>query len=208
MTEEELLPFCECGKCGLRVTKKGNRFIHGHNRRGVSLPPRTPEHCTNLSKSLKNSDAMKVAAEAMRGVPKSPEHCAAVSEGIRNSDAVKAYHDSQKGVPHTPERCAAITKGLQESEAMKASAEARRGIPLSPEYIAAVIKGQEEAGVYEAMRGGNDLVNHHYIYDHANPKLYTMKVTRAKHAQIHAWMRKAGIKVPHINEEIGKWRYA
>lgn len=46
---------------------------------------------------------------------------------------------------------------------------------------------------------GDIIVNHHYIYDHANPKLYTMKITRRKHGQIHAWMRKAGIKVPHIN---------
>ena len=26
------LPFCECG-CGKRVKRKGNRFIHGHNRK-------------------------------------------------------------------------------------------------------------------------------------------------------------------------------
>ena len=30
----EPLPFCECGKCGLRVTKPGNRFINGHNLQG------------------------------------------------------------------------------------------------------------------------------------------------------------------------------
>jgi hypothetical protein len=28
---KSLFPFCECG-CGGRVTKKGNRFIHGHNK--------------------------------------------------------------------------------------------------------------------------------------------------------------------------------
>ena len=30
MTEKEDLPFCKCG-CGERVSKKGNKFIHGHN---------------------------------------------------------------------------------------------------------------------------------------------------------------------------------
>ena len=55
--------------------------------------------------------------------------------------------------------------------------------------------------------GGEDIIEHHYIYDHANPEKYTMKVTRSKHNQIHGWMRKAGIKVPHINEDAGEWRY-
>lgn len=32
------LPFCECGECGLRVTKPGNRFLPGHNRKGTKIP--------------------------------------------------------------------------------------------------------------------------------------------------------------------------
>ena len=35
---EELLPLCECGKCGLRVTKPGNRFIKGHENQGENNP--------------------------------------------------------------------------------------------------------------------------------------------------------------------------
>ena len=63
-----------------------------------------------------------------------------------------------------------------------------------------IIKNSETAKVaVEKRRGGNDICEHHYIYDHANPELYTTKMTRSKHAQIHAWMRKAGIIVPHIN---------
>ena len=144
MTEEEL-PFCECGKCGLGVTKPGNRFINGHNRRGKK---NSPKHCANLSKANKNSEAVKAVAYARRGIPLSPGHCESITKGREESDAVKANADR--------------------------------------------------------MRGGNDLVNHHYIYDHANPELYTMKVTRAKHTQIHNWMRKAGIVVPHINEDVGE----
>lgn len=48
---------------------------------------------------------------------------------------------------------------------------------------------------------GDIIVKHHYIYNHTNPELYTTEVTRSKHAKIHMWMRKAGIKVPHINRE-------
>ena len=59
----------------------------------------------------------------------------------------------------------------------------------------------------EMKRGGNDICDHHYIYDHANPELYTMKVTRSKHTKIHMWMKKVEIVVPHINEDAGEWRY-
>ena len=52
---------------------------------------------------------------------------------------------------------------------------------------------------HERQQGGNDIVKHHYIYDHSDLSKYTMKITRAKHTQIHHWMRKAGIEVPHIN---------
>lgn len=58
----EELPFCECG-CGGRVSKGRNQFIHGHNRRGVLLPPET---CARMS-------------AAKTGVPRSPEACVAMS---------------------------------------------------------------------------------------------------------------------------------
>lgn len=45
----------------------------------------------------------------------------------------------------------------------------------------------------------NGFISHHYIYDHANPELYTTNVPRSKHNQIHGWLRKAKILVPHIN---------
>lgn len=103
---------------------------------------------------------------------------------------------SKKGIPHSPEHNAAIST-------------ATLGIPKSPEHCAAISEGVKNSDAAKAesdrQRGGNDLVTHHYIYDHANPEKYTMKVTRSKHGQIHAWMRKAGIKVPHINEDAGEW---
>jgi len=119
MTEEELLPFCECGKCGLRVKHKGDRFIHGHNNRGVHHPHTTP---AQLAADKLNGDrqhgvpkphtspAQIAADETKRGVPNSPEHCSAISI-------------AQLGVPLSPEHIAAIKKGLKDSGAN----EAKRG---------------------------------------------------------------------------------
>ena len=127
---EELLPFCECGECGLRVTKPGNRFIHNHHRRGVS---------------------------------NSPAHNAAISKG-------------KKGIPRKPllpKHSAAIKKANEESDAVKAN--------------------------IDSMRGGNDIVTHHYIYDHNDLSLNTVKMTRSDHQKLHMLLRKLGYKVPHIN---------
>ena len=121
MTEE--LPFCACGKCGLRVSKKGNRFIWGHNRLGN-----------------KNS----------------PEHNAAVSKALT-------------------------------------------GVQQSLEHIAATINGMGEAGAYDKMRGGNDLVNHHYIYDESDLSLNTVQMTRSDHSRLHWLLERLGYIVPHIN---------
>lgn len=52
----------------------------------------------------------------------------------------------------------------------------------------------------ENMRGGNDICDHHYIYDHSDLSKYTMKMTRSRHQRLHWLMRKSNIKVPHINE--------
>lgn len=51
----------------------------------------------------------------------------------------------------------------------------------------------------ENQRGGNDICNHHYIYDESDLSKYTMKMTRSAHARLHWLMRKSGIIVPHIN---------
>lgn len=177
---EELLPFCACGECGLRVTKKSNMFIKGHNRRGIPhtqkakkkmsdtstgipLPPRTPEHCAALSDSMKNSDANKAQIESMRGIPNSPEHNAAISKG-------------KTGVPRKPN---------------------------SPEHNAAISTANKESGAVKAnnekQRGGFDIVKHHHIYDHSDLSKYTIEMTRQKHARLHRQMRSLNIQVPHIN---------
>lgn len=135
-----------------------------------------------------------------RGIYKrKPEHGAAVSEGQKNSDAIKAKNEAQKGIPHTPEHCAALSKAIKNSESAKAAAEAKTGVALSPEHIAAAIKGQKESGIFDVMRGGHDLVRHHYIYDESDLSLNTIQMTRSDHTSLHNVLRKLGYIFPHIN---------
>lgn len=53
--------------------------------------------------------------------------------------------------------------------------------------------------LYDMMRGGNDIVKHHFIYDHSNPKNHTIEITRSQHSAHHQWMIRAGLEVTHIN---------
>lgn len=49
------------------------------------------------------------------------------------------------------------------------------------------------------MRGGNDIVKHHFIYDHSDLSKYIMKITRKEHSKLHRNMYLLGLKLPHIN---------
>lgn len=48
----ENLPFCACG-CGERVSKNGNKFIHGHNIMGRYNPMNNPDVRIKTSKTIK-----------------------------------------------------------------------------------------------------------------------------------------------------------
>ena len=52
------------------------------------------------------------------------------------------------------------------------------------------------------ITGGNDLVNHHYIYDHDDLSCNTVKMTRSDHTSLHNLFRKLGYKTPHINQDV------
>lgn len=141
---------------------------------------RTPEHCAALSRSKKNSEAAKAAAEAQKGIPLSPEHIAAISAAT-------------KGVPkppRTPEHCAALSK-------------AHKDVSLSIEHRAAIseaLKNSEAAKIaVNKTRGGHDIVEHHYIYDHNDLSKNTVGITRSDHAKLHNVLQKLGYIVPHIN---------
>lgn len=54
--------------------------------------------------------------------------------------------------------------------------------------------------VYDEMDdSGQQIVNHHYIYDFNDLSKYTIPVTRSEHTTIHNNLRAAGIEVPCIN---------
>lgn len=62
----------------------------------------------------------------------------------------------------------------------------------------------------ENMRGGNDIIMHHWLYDDADLSKYTMPMTRSEHMEMHNRMREDGYKVPHINSDTddnGLWGY-
>lgn len=227
MNEE--LPLCECG-CGWRVSKPGNKYIIGHSGgRGSKITPlpepklcgcgcgkyalsgndyikghqnigkkATPKTIAKMSDAKlgipHTSDAQLAADEAKRGVPHTPEHNAAISAG-------------KLGVPFTPEHCDAISEAKlgvpnpRISTAQIAADDAKRGVPNTPEHNAAIKKGQEDAGVFERQRGGNDIVGHHYIYDHSDLSLNIVKMTRSNHTSLHHLLKKLGYVVPHINTE-------
>lgn len=153
------MPLCECG-CGQEV-KPGNRFINGHNWKGVT---KSPEHRNALSITHK-------------GIPKSSEHCAALSI-------------AHKGVSLSSEHCAAISVGLT-------------GHPVSEETRDALSiahkNSDKSKSASEKYRGGNDIVNHHYIYDHDNLALNTVRMSRSDHTSLHRLFQKLGYDVPHIN---------
>lgn len=54
----------------------------------------------------------------------------------------------------------------------------------------------------EKQRGGNDICNHHYIYDHSDLSLNTVQITRSDHTSLHNLLRKLKYIVPHINKEL------
>ena len=156
---------------------------------------RTPEHNAAISAALK-------------GVPHTSAHNTAVSaakKGIpRTTPAQLAADEAKRGIPHSPEHCANLSK-------------AHIGVPLSSEHCAALsasrtpegraaisesIKNSESAKAsQDRQRGGDDIVGHHYIYDHSDLSKYIMKMTRAAHTRLHWLMRKSGIEIPHINME-------
>ena len=119
------------------IPTEATRAKQSKARKGKICPPRTPEHCANLSKALKgriHSESAKAAHNAaLRGRKKSPESVAKTAAGLlgkkRPQSHKDAMRDGWKNVPYevrhqpkgpqTPEHIANIAKG-------KALAKARR----------------------------------------------------------------------------------
>ena len=122
---------------------------------------------------------------------RTPEHCAAISAALtgrtRSPEHCNAISDAKRGMIFTPEHCDAISKS-------------KEGIPLSQEHCDAISNSLmgENNGMY-GIRGGNDLVIHHYTYDESDLSLNTVKMTRSDHTSLHNVLRSLGYKVPHVN---------
>lgn len=53
----------------------------------------------------------------------------------------------------------------------------------------------------EKMRGGHDIVKHHYLYDHSDLLKNTVGITRSDHMRLHKLLQKLGYIVPHIKDK-------
>ena len=167
MTEE--LPLCECD-CGERVTKEGNRFINGHNRRNCR---HTKAAKLKQSQNARDSSGIN---NPNYGKDFSGENNP--SYGLIRSDKTRKKNSD------------AMTKFYQDNlEALK------RFTKQSQEYwsdqdnrdeMSEIITNSEAAKVNEDnMRGGHDIVEHHIAYDFRRLKALTVKITRKFHSQIH-----------------------
>ena len=139
---------------------------------------RTPEMKTGIYK--RTSEHGAAISKWKKGVPNSPEHNASISKALTgrtlSPEHCATMSAGKLGVPkppRTPEHCAALSEGHKESEADKANA--------------------------DRMRGGLDLVTHHYIYDESDLSLNTIQMTRSDHTSLHMLLKKLGYIVPHIN---------
>lgn len=193
MTEE--LPLCECG-CGRSVTKKGNRFIKGHNRRNckateetkkkqsIALTGRKP---TCGFKGYKHTKAAKLKqsqnARDSSGI-NNPNYGKDFSGEnnpsyglIRSDETKKKNSDAMiKFYQYNPKAIKRFTKQSQEYWADKNNRDA----------MSEIITNSEAARVNaDNMRGGDDIVNHHIAYDFGRFEALTVKITRKFHSQIH-----------------------
>lgn len=137
-------------------------------------------HNTRVCNPMNNPDTIKKSAASRRGSKRTD----AVRK--RKSEAMIEYHREHSEMGQNQSEMMKDNPPMADPDTVKKQSRSMKNSTLA----------RNES---ERQRGGNDVVDHHYIYDHSDLTKYTMKVTRSKHAKIHAWMRKSGIKVPHIN---------
>jgi hypothetical protein len=206
MKEEQ--PFCECG-CGERVTKSGNRFISHHHRRGTTL---SKEH-------LKKLRDRKIPPEEMEKMKKywadqnnrdaasnrTSEYFKSVENRDNHSKIMLVYYEEH---PEFGDNHSKLMKDVwQDHPEVYDDRNERMGVRMKNLW-------SDHPDIWDRrndmMRGGNDIVNHHYLYDHADLSKYTMFMTRSDHTAMHDRMHGDGYEVPHINslnDGNGLWGY-
>ena len=189
------LPLCECG-CGQRVSKIGNRFINGHNRKGKIFKPKPePQLCACGCGGYANVGYRFILGHHLKGKRRSLETISKISKtkmghAVSNETRLK-MSITHTGVLLSEKTCIAMSK-------------AKKGRKLSDSHKSALsVVWKDHPEIWnnrnEMMRGGSDIVNHHYIYDHADLSLNTVKITRSDHMSLHLLLRRLDYIIPHIN---------
>ena len=215
---------CECG-CGKEV-KIGKRFIFNHHLRGKKQSPETiakktkpktpPTLCECGCGGYAKSGNRYICGHTWRGRTHTPETRAKLSEsriGVPLSDTTKlAMSKAGTGRIVSDETRLKLSRSLKRhvksAAHRKALSHAKKGIPMSDDsklVMSIAHKNSDAAKANsENQRGGNDIVGHHFAYDHADISKYVMDLTRSEHTTLHNNMRILGLKVPHINIDNGE----
>ena len=99
------------------------------------------------------------------------------------------------------------TKAKQSVSAKKRWEDPKEREKVSDSLMGHIISGSQREKLSKATKKhyvemddpGQEICNHHYIYDFNNLTKYTIEVTRSEHMVIHQNLRRAGLEVPCIN---------
>lgn len=136
-----IFPNCECG-CGEKVSKFGNKFIYGHNRRGIMPSEETKLKLSKSNVGQKRSDEARAKmSKGQKGREFSDEHRAKISKGNLDKkvseEARKKISKSHMGIRPSDETKLKISKAnLGKKRTQKAIAnmsKAHKGKKLSDE---------------------------------------------------------------------------
>lgn len=138
---------------------------------------------------------------------------------IDNPEALEAMSETtlQFFVDHPEAREVARLKAIEQWSDPEAREDARLRMtewfsdPKARESMSKIITNSDAAKANATnMKGGQDIIQHHYLYDDADLSKYTMPMTRSEHTAMHNGMRKDGYEVKHINsatDDNGLWGY-
>ena len=199
MTIVEELPLCECG-CGGTVSRAGNRFIHGHNKATLGMK-HSPESLAKMSKvsTERMSDPSVRKKASLVAIKQFSDPAARKKASLA---AIKRC-DNPEYLENFRLRMTAKFNDPEYLEKISLAAIKRCD---NPEYIEKISKAHLNSvackEAHETMRGGDDIVGHHFLYDHSDLSKYTMPMTRSAHTGLHNNLRAIGYEVPHINNEV------
>lgn len=175
MVHEIKLPFCECG-CGEKVTKPGNKFINAH---GCCGRKQSPEH---IAKRVRSREETKLNPKPNPEPQLCKCGCGELTKpGNDYIHGHNGYWQGKKRGPMADNHKLSISKGLE-------------GHAVSEETRSKISNGHKLN-----PQTGNDIIEHHMIYDHSDLSKNIMKMTRSMHMKLHQLFRKYEIEIPHIN---------